>query len=91
MKKLITLTCILFSCSAFAEYRVYQYYVRAYAPNPDVSEAYLVTSFLNPESYVAYHGGHHSIEVELLRSWVCPGDTSKKKICKAPIETLLEE
>lgn len=40
-----------------------------------------MTSTLNPISYVAYHGGNDSIEVNLLRSWQCMGDTSKESVC----------
>jgi len=66
---------------AQAEYRVYQYYVRTKIANLNSPPATLVTSTLDPKSYAAYNGGSSSIEVNLLRSWVCLGDTSKKPIC----------
>ena len=63
------------------EYRVYQYYVRTKIQNLNAVNATLVTSTLNPTSYAAYHGGKTSLEVNLLRSWICLGDTSKKSVC----------
>lgn len=77
---LILLTALL-SLPAFGEYRVYQYYVRSKIQNINPGNAELVTSTLNPTSYVSYHGGKDSIEVNLLRSWMCPGNTSKRPIC----------
>lgn len=81
MKGSIILLLTLSISPAFGEYRVYQYYVRSKLQNINPGNAQLVTSTLNPTSYVAYHGGRGSIEVNLLRSWVCMGDTSKKSIC----------
>ncbi len=65
----------------FSEYRVFQYYVRPKIQNLTAVAAELVTSTLNPIAYVAYHGGNESIEVNLLRSWQCMGDTSKIPVC----------
>lgn len=81
LKGSITLLLTLMVAPAFGEYRVYQYYVRSKLQNINPGNAQLVTSTLNPTSYVAYHGGRGSIEVNLLRSWVCMGDTSKKSVC----------
>lgn len=72
---------ILFSLPVFGEYRVYQYYVRTKTQNINPGNATLVTSTLNPTSYAAYHGGKLSIEVNLLRSWVCLGNTAKQDVC----------
>jgi hypothetical protein len=58
---------------AFGEYRVYQYYVRAKVAGLNSTSAQLVTSTLDPISYKAYHGGKDSVEVSLLRSWMCMG------------------
>ena len=87
----LTLAAFLFSTfttiCAQAEYRVYQYYVKSKNPFVQDSKAYLRTDTLDPESYVRYHGGHDSIEVELIRSWVCKGYTGNfKKTCPAPEE-----
>lgn len=66
---------------AFGEYRVYQYFIRSKIQNLTSTTAELVTSTLDPITYVAYHGGNESIEVNLLRSWQCMGNTSKEQIC----------
>ena len=82
-----TLGALSFSSPTFAAYRVYQYVVRS-SENPAVPWAYLDTSTLPPLAYQAYHGSN-LIEVELLRSWPCPGDTSHQAICVAPGDTQL--
>lgn len=74
-----------------AEYRVYQYYVKSKINNIVNLPAYLVTSTLDPKSYVAYHGGKDSIEVALLRSWMCYGNTAKSPICTISEGKELEE
>lgn len=81
MQKFITLFFIIFSPITLGEYRVYQYYVRSKIQNINPLSANLVTSTLNPIAYAAYNGGKLSVEVNLLRSWICKGDTSKKSFC----------
>jgi hypothetical protein len=81
LKKIIFFIFIIFSSAALAEYRVYQYYVRPKVQNLTNVGAELVTSTLNPVSYIAYHGGNTNVEVNLLRSWQCMGDTAGKPIC----------
>lgn len=71
----------MISSQAFSEYRVYQYYVRSKLQNITSVPSELVTSTLNPVAYVAYHGGAESVEVNLLRSWQCMGNTSKQPVC----------
>ena len=76
---LLTTCCFLLlltEYSAYAEYRAYQYMVR---PNPLLKfekKYYLVRSTLDPVSYVAYHGGYNSLQVDLLNTWMCMGHTS---------------
>jgi hypothetical protein len=95
MKKLIILSTILFMNSTMAQYRVYQYYVSSKLKLPTDSKSYLVTSTLDPVSYISYHGGNHSIKVDLLRTWKCPGHTGgNTPVCKSPLEnatTMLNE
>ena len=56
------------------------------------NQPYIVTSTLNPVSYVAYNGGSSSIKVDLLKSWRCLGDTSQfKNLCRSPSSQLAEE
>ena len=81
-KRILSLLFLIsISLPAFGEYRVYQYYIRDKVQNINPPNATLVTSTLNPSSYAAYHGGKLSIEVNLLRSWVCMGNTSKQSVC----------
>ena len=81
IKLILIIFTILISLPAFGEYRVYQYYIRSKTLNINPPSAQLVTSTLNPISYAAYNGGKLSVEVNLLRSWVCMGNTSRKEIC----------
>ena len=74
---------------ASAEYRVYQYFVKSKFNLPQDKEGHLVTSTLDPVSYIAYHGGRQSIEIDLLRTWVCKGHTGHfKKFCDSPLDKL---
>lgn len=81
MKALFTFTALIFTSQVFGEYRVYQYYVRSKIQNITSVPSEVVTSTLNPLAYIAYHGGHESIEVNLLRSWQCMGNTSRQPLC----------
>lgn len=51
--------------------------------------AYLVTSTMDPVTYQSYHGGESAIDVDLVRTWTCPGDTSQfKPLCPSPLEVM---
>ena len=88
MKKLGHLALILLVLSpllAQAEYRVYQYVVKSRLKAPHAEKGYVVTSSLDPVSYVAYHGGDSSIKVDLVRTWMCKGYTGAgTELCAAP-------
>lgn len=58
---------------------------------PHDQQSYLTTSTLDPVSYMAYHGGSESIEVDLLRSWICLGNTAKEQFCPAPLDKAMED
>jgi hypothetical protein len=81
MNKALLILMTLVTTPVFGEYRVYQYYVRSKVQNINPPNAQVVTSTLNPISYAAYNGGKLSVEVNLLRSWVCMGNTSHKDVC----------
>lgn len=81
MNKALLILMTLMTTPVFGEYRVYQYYVRSKVQNINPPNAQVVTSTLNPISYAAYNGGKLSVEVNLLRSWVCMGNTSHKDVC----------
>lgn len=97
MKKLNILplfifTLLLLSNSASAEYRVYQYVVKNKVTIKDAPNAHIVVSTLNPVTYLAYHGGSNLINVDLLRTWICPGNTGQRKeTCSSPYGRLPAE
>lgn len=75
----------MLSFSAHAEYRVYQYIIKNKIQLKDSPNGHLVTSTLDPISYIAYNGGHGLLSADLLRTWICPGYTgSGKKTCESP-------
>lgn len=83
----IILIALIFSSNVNAEYRVYQYYIKSKLRMPLDKNGYLVTSTLDPVSYISYHGGNNSLKVDLLRSWMCVGHTgNKKELCPGPEE-----
>ncbi len=81
MRRLAGFIVLVLMNSAHAEYRVYQYYIKSKTENVNSPNAQLVTSTLDPVSYAAYHGGKLTLDINLLRSWICLGNTSKKEIC----------
>jgi hypothetical protein len=90
---ILVLYCIL-SFPAHAEYRLYQFYVHPQLKSPLVEEkkSSIEISTLDPVTYVAYHGGQEAIKVDLLRTWICPGDTSKQiDFCPSPYEEFLNK
>ncbi len=69
-----------------AEYRVYQYWVKSKSHD----KASLITSTLNPKAYIAYYGNEREISLNLVRSWLCYGDTGgHKRPCR--FEETIEE
>ena len=85
MKNLIFIVFSILSINTYAEYRVYQYYIRPTYEAPQDQEAYLVTSTIDPVSYKSYHGGSEAIQVDLLRTWKCVGFTGDgKQVCPSP-------
>ena len=88
MKFFALLTLGFLSLSLQSAYRVYQYQVRAKNPFSFDYNNYIVTSTLDPISYIAYHGGGNSLKIDLLRSWTCKGHTGHKKQCLPPLEEI---
>ncbi len=89
----IFVLCYLFYLSlGHAEYRVYQYLVKNNDSFQEKDISYEVLSTLNPVSYKAYHGGQETIQIDLLRTWLCPGHTGgRKEYCESPYAKLLSE
>ena len=81
------LVVVFFPLSSMAEYRVYQYYVKSVYSSPKDNSHYIVTSSLDPVTYVTYHGGSDTIEVDLLRTWTCEGYTgASHDLCVSPLK-----
>lgn len=78
--------------SALAEYRVYQYIVKNKIDTTDEVKANIITSTLDPTTYMAYNGGSNLINVNLLRTWLCPGNTGQyKETCESPYKKITKE
>ncbi|MBD64455.1 MAG: hypothetical protein CME62_04570 [Halobacteriovoraceae bacterium] len=89
--KILKLLLILLPFTAQAEYRVYQYMITNLVLNSqEEPKSHIVESTLNPSMYHAYHGGTSLIEISLLRTWRCVGNTAKKSICPSPYAKLTQ-
>ncbi len=76
---------------SWAEYRVYQYLIKNKVQTSKVNDKLnIITSTLNPVAFKAYNGGSELVQLELLRTWICPGDTSFKRVCKSPYQKIEE-
>lgn len=60
---------------SYSEYRVYQYWVKSKTRE----KAELVTTSLDPSAYLAYYGNEKETSINLMRSWICYGDTGGHK------------
>lgn len=92
IKAILTFIFIFITGQSFGEYRVYQYIVKNKIKTAkDIPNGHYVLSTLNPVSYVAYNGGSLLIDVDLLRTWMCPGHTGKgKDYCPSPYDKIVE-
>lgn len=85
LQRLLLFVLLIAPIGVFAEYRVYQYFVKSKHETRFDTEAYQVISTLDPVSYKAYHGGDEAITLDLLRTWTCPGHTGNRRpICPPP-------
>lgn len=91
MKIISSIIFSLLPFSLFAEYRVYQYYAQSKIQNLTNPPYEIITSTLDAKTYLAYHGGKESLELNLLRSWMCLGNTSKQEVCTITDGRDLEE
>ena len=81
---IIALALGLMAADAKASYRVYQLKLRHYDQTAKKKINQIVLSALDPVQYESFHGGPGVMKVELLDTWYCPGDTSRKNYCKKP-------
>ena len=78
----------IFSITILAEVRVYQYMVLNNVETISEPNDQIMTSTLNPTAFIAYHGGKRVISVDLLRTWMCFGNTAGKDLCPPPMSKL---
>ncbi len=72
------------SFTSMGEYRAYQYIVKTKVLNQTNelnSGQSIISSTLSPTAFFAYNGGAETISIDLINSWICPGNTSHKRIC----------
>lgn len=88
---IFNLLLVLMIEASHAEYRVYQYSIKPKKLYEVDVKPYLVTSTLDPVSYVSYHGGRETVSVDLLRTWMCKGHTGQlRSYCPSPYEKAKE-
>jgi hypothetical protein len=92
-KPVLALGLFLISFAALAEYRVYQYLVKPRTTWVTINqmEAKSIRSTLNPQAFIAYHGGQGAVDITLMRTWMCTGVTGKKDFCPHPSERIAYE
>jgi hypothetical protein len=68
---------------------VYQYIIKNKINSQQVAKPLIQVSSLNPVSFLAYNGGSNSLDIDLLRTWLCPGFTGhRKETCKSPYKEI---
>ena len=83
-KLYIFIALLMLSLNSMSEYRAYQYIVKTKISNQtDRLQAgdSIISSTLSPTSYVSYHGGSDIVSIDLINTWMCPGNTAHKRIC----------
>ena len=84
--RVLILILLITSLPAHAAYRLYKLRVTHHDENGKPKKKETVTSTLDPYQYEHYHAGYRWMRVDLLDTWYCPGDTSRKKPCAKPRE-----
>ena len=78
---LLLILVMILGQNAWAEYRAYE--LEIFDRTTKTSET-LITSF-SPADYILTHGGPDRIGIIIRASWICYGDTSRrKKACPVP-------
>lgn len=72
--------------TGFAEgaFRIYKLRLIHYDAFGNFSKKETVLSTLDPFQYEHYYGGYRWTRVEMVNTWYCPGDTSRKRFCDEP-------
>jgi len=80
----VLLLILLICGNAHASYRAFKLRLRHFDAKGKPLKTEVVTSSLDPSQYEHYHGMYRWTKVELIDTWYCPGDTSRKKYCPKP-------
>lgn len=66
---------------ALGSYRVYKLKLTYFSPDGTVAKEREEDSTLDAVQYEHYAGGYRNVRAEMLDTWYCPGDTSRRKLC----------
>lgn len=80
----LVILLVLAAFQAHAAFRVYKHRVIHYDAFGNVVKKETVLSTLDHLQYEHYHGGYRWAHVELVDTWYCPGDTSRRHYCDPP-------
>ena len=80
----LAIIAVFFSLQSQAAFRVYKLRITHYDAYGNFSKKETVLSTLDHLQYEHYHGGYRWSRVELVNTWYCPGDTSRRQFCVEP-------
>lgn len=78
---------LCFPVGARCETRIYEYLIQGKSTLTGQPSAKIVTTHMSPTSYLAYYGSREIQNIELIRTWACPGNTGQlRPPCLHPYE-----
>lgn len=86
----LTLFVLGFSQLGYGAYRVYKLRVVSYNERNRPSTQTAVLTTLDPNQYQNYYSGYGRMDIKLVDTWYCPGDTSFKGYCLKPKDRRLQ-
>ncbi len=75
---------VLLCLEAPAAFRVYKLRLTHYDAYGNFAKKETVLSTLDYLQYEHYYGGYRWTRVEMISTWYCPGDTSRRAFCEEP-------
>lgn len=83
--KIFAMLLLSASANSLASYRVHKLKLIHYDASGRVERTSEVLSTLDHYQYEHYHAGYGEVQVEMLDTWFCPGDTGYyQKYCEKP-------
>ena|SRR3989338_8957993 len=76
----------LFALPTHAAFRVYKHRLTHYDAYGNFVKKETVLTTLDHLQYEHYYGGFRWTRVDMVDTWYCPGDTSRRKFCDPPKE-----